>query len=131
LLNQALKADGLTSFNLQILAYCQPEELTEKEQYYFQLYQPEYNNKLEDNKEDGLIIDNSLSESPTSSSSPLGWGIIEYNALPKQLVLFEPAIKQLTIISQPLVLSLIPLEVKLIIHESIKDPIIEVKAKKT
>jgi hypothetical protein len=106
--------------------------VAEKELYYFQLYQPEYNNKPEDNKEDGLIIDNSLSESPTSSSSPpLGWGIIEYNALPKQLVLFEPAIKQLTKISQPLVLSLTPPEVKLIIHESIKDPIIEVKAKKT
>ena len=42
-LHSAIQEHGLTSFNLQILTYCSPEELTEKEQYYLDLYQPEYN----------------------------------------------------------------------------------------
>jgi len=54
LLSQAFQEHGLTNFNLQILAYCNKEELAEKEQYYINLYQPEYN-ILEDNKEDPLI----------------------------------------------------------------------------
>lgn len=129
LFEQALQQYSLTNFTLQILAYCSTEELArkEKEQYYLQLYQPEYN-RLEDKKEAKPIIDNSLSKSPLS--------IVGFNALNKQLVLFEPAIKQLTKRSEPLTLSLIPLDTKFIkdkehLKVSLKNPILEVKTKKT
>lgn len=54
LLNQVFKEQGLTNFNFQILTYCAKEELTEKAQYYINLYQPEYNQILEE--EDQPII---------------------------------------------------------------------------
>jgi hypothetical protein len=48
LLSQAFQEHGLTSFNLQILVHCCPEELAEKEQYYLNLYQSEYNVREDD-----------------------------------------------------------------------------------
>jgi len=104
LLNQAFQEYGLTNFTLQILAYCNKEELTEKERYYFQLYHPEYNLPPKDNKKDQSVIDNSLAKLPTS--------IIEYNAFAKQLVLFQPPNQQLTSINPSPSLSLIPWKVK-------------------
>lgn len=88
-LKQAFQEHGLASFNLQILVYCSPEELTEKVQYYLDLYQPEYNikeqstlafNKGKENK-DQPIADNS---------------IIKYNAFNQQLALAKPLSQQLT-----------------------------------
>lgn len=79
-LYSAMQEYGLTNFNLQILAYCSIQELAEKEAYYLELYQPEYNIPKK-NKEDQLIIESSLTKSLTS--------IIEYNALDRQLILFQ------------------------------------------
>jgi hypothetical protein len=100
LLSQAFQEHGLTSFNLQILVHCCPKELAEKEQYYLNLYQPEYNQLPKDNKEDNTLAN--LPKLPTS--------IIEYNAFTKQLVLFQSPNQQLTIINPKgsLGLSLIP-----------------------
>jgi len=123
-LKKAFREHGLTSFNLQILAYCSPEELAEKEQYYLNLYQPEYNINQE-NKEDQLIIANSLAKLPTS--------IIEFDILNKQLVLFKPLNQQLTSINPFASLSLIAWEVKpvhLLVIPSKKFSF-EVKTKKT
>ena len=134
LFKQALQQYSLTNFTLQILAYCSEEELVEKEQYYLQLYQPEYN-RLEDKKEDKPIINISITKSPASLSA--------INTLDKQLVLFESAITQLTKINQPPTLSLTKLETKFIEDKehlknipreickaSLKEPILEVKTKK-
>jgi len=136
LFQQALQQYSLTNFTLQILAYCSEEELVEKEQYYLQLYQPEYN-RLEDKP----IIDISITKSPASLSA--------INTLDKQLVLFESAITQLTKINQPPTLSLTKLETKFIEDKehlknippdpkereickaSLKESILEVKTKKT
>jgi hypothetical protein len=100
LLSQALQQYNLTNFNLQILVHCCPKELAEKEQYYLNLYQPEYNQLPKDNKEDNTLAN--LPKLPTS--------IIEYNAFTKQLVLFQSPNQQLTIINPKgsLGLSLIP-----------------------
>lgn len=96
-LKQAIQEHGLTSFNLQILAYCSIQELAEKEQYYLDIYQPEYNIS-EENEEDQLITDN----------SQLSTSIVEYNVFAKQLVLFQPPNQQLTSINSSPSLSLIP-----------------------
>ncbi|RPB18023.1 hypothetical protein L211DRAFT_883852, partial [Terfezia boudieri ATCC MYA-4762] len=81
-----------TSFNLQILAYCSEEELAGKEAYYIQIYQPEYNTPKK-SEEDQLTIESY--QLPTS--------LVEYNALAKQLILFQPPNQQLTIQVQDLV----------------------------
>jgi hypothetical protein len=77
--------------------------LAEKEQYYLNLYQPEYNQILpwgpgEENKENNTLAN--LPKLPTS--------MIEYNAFAKQLVLFQLSNQQLTIINPSPGLSLIP-----------------------
>lgn len=109
-LYSAMQEYGLTSFNLQILAYCSKEELNEKEQYYLNLYQPEYNtvalqskdreyNINKENKEDRLIINNWGKQSfllLCNSLSKLPTSIMEYNAFAKQLVLFQPPNQQIT-----------------------------------
>ena len=65
-LYSAMQEYGLTSFNLQILAYCSIHELFAKVQSYLDLYQPEYNIFSKENKEeeeeDQLIADNSIIE---------------------------------------------------------------------
>jgi hypothetical protein len=102
--------------------------LAEKEQYYLNLYQPEYNQILpwgpgEENKENNTLAN--LPKLPTS--------MIEYNAFAKQLVLFQLSNQQLTIINPSPGLSLIPWKVKPV-HLPIipnKKSSFEVKPKKT
>lgn len=43
ILIKALQKYGLTNFNLEIFAYCSPEELSDKELYFIQLLNPQYN----------------------------------------------------------------------------------------
>lgn len=43
LLQQAIKKYGLSNFSIQILEYCDKSILIEREQYYLDLFQPEYN----------------------------------------------------------------------------------------
>lgn len=42
-LQQAFKKYGLNNFSIQILEYCNIEELVDKEQYYFKLFKQKYN----------------------------------------------------------------------------------------
>jgi hypothetical protein len=112
------------------LAYCQPEELTEKEAYYLELYQPEYNQIIpwgpgEDKPAEQPIIESSLAKLPTS--------IIEYNSLDKQLVLFQPPKQSLITSNHSQSLSLTLFKVKPV-HLLIRErpvPIVKVKPKKT
>jgi hypothetical protein len=105
------------------LAYCSEEELTEKEQYYLNLYQPEYNQLPKDNKEDNTLAN--LPKLPTS--------MIEYNAFAKQLVLFQPPNQQITSINPSPSLSLIPIikNEEYTVNQFIKDKENIVEATKT
>jgi group I intron endonuclease len=40
---KALLAHGYSNFTLEILEYCEPEQNIEREQYYLDLFKPEYN----------------------------------------------------------------------------------------
>lgn len=40
---KALLAHGFDSFKLEILEYCDSSELIKREQYYIDLFKPEYN----------------------------------------------------------------------------------------
>jgi hypothetical protein len=42
-INRALLKHGYSNFKLEIIEYCDPKELTRKEQYYMDLLNPEYN----------------------------------------------------------------------------------------
>lgn len=42
-INKALLKYGYSSFKLEILEYCDPKELAKREQYYMELFSPEYN----------------------------------------------------------------------------------------
>lgn len=42
-INKALLKYGYSGFSLLILEYCEPEVCTDREQYYIDLYKPEYN----------------------------------------------------------------------------------------
>ena len=42
-INKALLKDGYSSFSLYILEYCDEKNLIQREQYYLDLLQPEYN----------------------------------------------------------------------------------------
>ena len=120
----AMRKYDLTSFNLQILAHCSKEELAEKEQYYLDLYQPEYN-IFKVNSEEQPITVNPLSQLPIS--------MIEFNTFNQQLVLFKPPRQSLMISNSFPNLSLIAWEVKpvyLLIRE-IPAPVAKVRTKKT
>lgn len=43
LIHRALLKHGYSNFSLDILEYCEPNKLTTREQYYFDLLKPEYN----------------------------------------------------------------------------------------
>lgn len=43
LINRALLKYGYSNFSLEILEYCEPSVVVEREQYYMDLFQPEYN----------------------------------------------------------------------------------------
>jgi len=43
LIVRALLKYGYSSFSLSILEYCEPEQLIEREQYFIDLINPEYN----------------------------------------------------------------------------------------
>lgn len=40
---RSLLKNGYSNFNLEILEYCDPENLIEREQYYIDFFKPEYN----------------------------------------------------------------------------------------
>jgi group I intron endonuclease len=42
-INKALVKYGYSDFSLLILEYCEPDLCIEREQYYIDLYKPEYN----------------------------------------------------------------------------------------
>lgn len=42
-INNALLKYGYSSFELEILEYCEPSKCIEREQYYIDLYEPKYN----------------------------------------------------------------------------------------
>jgi len=43
LINKSLLKYGYSNFSLEILEYCKPEDCTQREQYYLNLLEPEYN----------------------------------------------------------------------------------------
>lgn len=43
LINRALLKNGYSNFSLIILEYCDPKDCIEREQYYMDIYKPEYN----------------------------------------------------------------------------------------
>jgi group I intron endonuclease len=46
-INKGLLKYGFSNFSLEILEYCEVENLIEREKYYFNLLKPEYNIALE------------------------------------------------------------------------------------
>jgi group I intron endonuclease len=43
IINKALLKHGYSKFKLEILEYCNPKEVVKREQYYLDVFTPEYN----------------------------------------------------------------------------------------